>query len=281
MITRQRTVKRTVSVEGIGLQTGRKVVLTLKSAPADSGISFVRVDLPDKPSVVVKSGISGLLRMIERRTALGAGVVQVQTTEHLMAALAGLSIDNITVEMDNEELPGLDGSARDFLELIRRAQVTEQDAPKKVLKVKKAAWVEGQESLLAVFPSDDFKISYTMSYRDPALGTHFFSITVDEESFASQIAPARTFCLESEALELLKRGFGKGANHENTLVIGKDGLPSKNAFRFPDEPVRHKVLDLIGDLYVVGAGIKGHFVGIKSGHRLNMELARRLEEMIG
>ena len=131
--------------------------------------------------------------------------------------------------------------------------------------------------MIAVFPGENFRISYTMSYKNPALGTQFYSLTVDEKSFERQIAPARTFCLEEEALMLLKLGLGKGANYDNTLVIGKAG-PVKALLRFPDEPVRHKILDLIGDLYVLGMPIKAHVVAVKSGHTLNMELVRKLKE---
>ena len=278
---RQRTIKNPVAVEGAGLQTGKKVTLTLKGSPANSGINFIRVDLPNKPLLNIQSAMPSSLKEqgLERRTTLGIGPLQIQTTEHFLAALSGLSIDNIVAETDNEELPGLDGSAKGFVDAIKKAGIVEQDAPKKRLKIDEAIWCKGDDSFLAAFPDEDFKISYTLYYKNASLGTQFFSIALNDKNFELEIAPARTFCLEEEALQLLKMGLGKGANYENTLVIGKDG-PIKNMFRFSDEPVRHKILDLIGDLQVLGVPIQGHIVAIKSGHKLNMELVRRLKEKL-
>lgn len=251
--------------------------LSLKSAPAGSGISFARTDLPHKILLAVRSLAFAPAGGPGRRTTLAMGPLQVQTTEHFLAALSGLGIDNLTAETDSEELPGLDGSAAGFVELLRRAGVVEQDAPKEALKITAPVWVRSGDVLLAALPDDVFRISYTLSYARPALGTQFFSTVITEESFVREIAPARTFCLEEEALELLKRGFGKGANYENTLVIGTGG-PLNTKPRFADEPVRHKVLDLIGDLYLVGRPIVGHIVAVKSGHTLNMELVKKLKE---
>lgn len=156
------------------------------------------------------------------------------------------------------------------------AGVEEQDAPRKFLEVGSPVWVEDKDAFLAIFPYDGFRISYTLSYNAPGVGSQYLDINIDEKSFEEMVAPARTFCLEIEAMELLKRGFGKGANYDNTVVLGKDG-PIKTSLRFPDEPVRHKVLDLIGDLYLAGMPVKGHVVAIKSGHKLNMELVKRLK----
>lgn len=274
----QRTIKNTVTIEGIGLQTGNSAVLTLKGSPADSGVSFIRVDIPDKPVLNIRSMASCGADALERRTTLGLGPLQIQTTEHLLAALSGMGIDNIIIELDNIELPGLDGSAKGFTEAIRKAGIIEQSFPKKIFDVKDPLWVSAGDSILAVFPDDHFRISYTLSY--PGIGVQFFSAVIDEKTFESQLALARTFCSEHEAAELLKRGLGKGANYENTLVMGSNG-PINNKLRFPDEPVRHKVLDLIGDLYLSGRSVKGHVVAIKSGHKLNMELANKLKTLKG
>jgi len=265
-------------MEGVGLQTGSKVKVRLKGSPADSGINFIRTDLPNKPLLNIRSLDLAASEMKERRTTLGTGPLEVQTIEHLLGALAGLGIDNIVAEIDSVELPGMDGSARDFVDALKKAKIIEQNSPKDFLAPDAAVWCWDKESLLAIFPDDDFKVSYTLSYARPALGTQFYSITLDGSNFEKEIAPARTFCLEEEAAELLKRGLGKGSNYDNTLVIGKDG-PIKNTLRFPNEPVRHKILDLIGDLYLVGSPIKGHVVAVKSGHRLNMELVKRLKNI--
>lgn len=273
----QRTISRSVTVEGIGLQTGKKVKVVFKTSPAGSGINFIRTDLSNKPLLNIQSMDLADSGMADRRTSLCAGPFAVETTEHLLAALSGLLVDNIVIELDNAELPGLDGSAGGFVDAIIKAGIVEQTAPKKILNIDKPVWCAGADKILAVFPDESFRVSYTMAYSNPALGTQFFSLGVNEETFKREIAPARTFCLEAEAVELLKRGLGKGANYENTLVIGKDG-PVNNTLRFPDEPVRHKILDLIGDLYLAGAAIKGHVVAIRSGHALNMELVKRLRE---
>jgi UDP-3-O-acyl N-acetylglucosamine deacetylase len=286
-VIKQRTIREPIAIEGTGLQTGARTALTLKPSPPSTGINFIRVDLPNKPLVSVRSldfgnqGSASALRAsadrpsFERRTTLGAGPLQVQTTEHLMAALSGLSIDNIIAEVDAAELPGLDGSAEGFVEAIKKCGIAEQDAPREFLELREAVWCGGKDNFIAVFPDDNFRVSYTMSYKEPGLGTQFFGIVVNEKSFENEIARARTFCLEEEALRLLKMGLGKGADYENTLVMGKSG-PVKNTLRFPDEPVRHKILDLIGDLYLIGMPLKAHVVAIKSGHALNLELVKKL-----
>ena len=277
---RQRTVKDPVTVEGIGLQTGKPATVTLVSAPESSGISFIRTDLPNKPLLDINSLVfDGKSGSLERRTVIGRGPFQIQTIEHLMAALSGLSIDNITIELDSEELPGLDGSASGFVDAIKRAGITEQNKARSVLEITEPVWCGGKsgDGFIAVFPDDDFRVSYTLSYPG-RIGTQFLSVGPDihGDFFEREIAPARTFCMEEEAEKLLKMGLGKGANYDNTLVMGPSG-PIKTALRFPDEPVRHKILDLIGDLYLLGVQIKGHVVAIKSGHRLNMELVSKIK----
>ena len=262
--TNQRTVKGPVTVKGVGLQTGKTVSMTLKPSPAGSGVNFVRTDIPNRPLLNVRSiDLRGGLFNFARRTTLGTGALQIQTTEHLLAALSGLSIDNIVIELDNEELPGLDGSAKDFVDLIKGAGYSEQDEPRVILEIDSKIRCERDGASLEITPADSFKISYTLDYPDPAIGKQFLNITVTEETFQSQVAPARTFCLEKEAKALLAMGLGKGANYKNTLVLGRNG-PVENKLRFSDEPVRHKVLDLIGDLYLLGMPVKGHVVAVKS-----------------
>ena len=277
-VIKQRTIKNEIAIEGVGLQTGLKVLLILNGSPVNSGISFVRTDLPGKPLFNIKSMDPCGAESAERRTTIGLGPLQIQTTEHLLAALSGLGIDNISIEMDSVELPGLDGSAKGFLEAIKSAGFVEQDAPKKILEPKSPLWCKAGDAMLVVLPDEHFRVSYTLSY--PGIGTQFFSATIDENTFENEIAGARTFCSEAEAMELLKRGLGKGANYDNTLVMGPEG-PINNKLRFSDEPVRHKVLDLVGDLYLAGMSLKGHVIAIKSGHKLNMELVNRLKAQKG
>lgn len=278
---RQKTIRDTVTIEGIGLQTGAKTTLRLKSSPANSGINFIRTDLSNKPLLNLQSlDLGGSNQAApDRRTTLVMGPLQIQTTEHFLAALSGLGIDNIIVELDTAELPGLDGSAKLFVESLKNSKIVEQDALKKALKINEPVWCRGDNgSMIVILPDDKFVISYTLSYESPVLGDQFFSIDINEKTFEREIAPARTFCLEEEALKLLKMGLGKGANYDNTLVIGKDG-PIKTDLRFSNEPVRHKVLDLIGDLYILGMPVEGHVIAVKSGHRLNMELVKKLKEL--
>ncbi len=267
-----------VTLSGVGLQTGKMVSMTLKPSPAGSGVNFVRTDMSTRPLLNIRSlDLQGGLFNFARRTTLGTGPLQIQTTEHLLAALSGLAIDNIIVELDNEELPGLDGSAKDFVDIIKNAGYAIQDAPRTAFEVRDRVRCERDGASLEITPSDSFKISYTLDYPDPAIGRQSFDITVTEETFEKEISRARTFCLEKEVKALLAMGLGKGANYKNTLVLGANG-PVDNELRFPDEPVRHKILDLIGDLYLLGMPIKGHVVAIKSGHKLNMELVKKLKK---
>lgn len=277
---KQRTIRDTVSVEGAGLQTGNMVTVRFKGASENSGINFVRTDLPNKPILNLLNLTTTAGERPERRTTLGAGPIQIQTVEHLLAALSALAIDNITIELDNVELPGLDGSACEYLDILDKAGIVELKASQKVLKAESPVWCDGANgAFLAAFPSDNFRISYTLSYDCASIGAQYLDLAIDKETFAKHIAPARTFCLEEEALSLIKMGLGKGANYGNTLVMGPDG-PVRNKLRFPDEPVRHKALDLIGDLYLVGMPIEAHIVAIKSGHALNLELVRKLKETV-
>ncbi len=285
-MTRQRTIKDPVVIEGRGLQTGTKTKIIFKGSPANSGINFIRADLPGKPIINIHSlafdtsaslgtGDSVLKR---RRTVIGTGSAAIQTTEHLLAALSGLGVSNLVVEMNNRELPGLDGSAKDYVAALDRAGVIEQDAQVKTLVIEHPIWCGKRDSFLAVFPHPGLRISYFLSYPEPSIGDQFLSLDISEDTFRREIAPARTFCMKREALLLLMLGFGRGADHNNTLVMGKRG-PFRNVLRFPDEHVRHKMLDLMGDLSLAGIPICGHVVAVKSGHGINMELVKKLKKL--
>lgn len=275
---KQRTIERPVTVEGIGLQTGSKTKIILRSAPANSGINFIRVDLPNKPLINIQSISFDDYNLKKRRTILKAGPVEIQTTEHILAALFGLSIHNIIIEINGEELPGLDGSAKEYVEAIERAGIVEQDAPVKELIVKKAVWCADQGAFLAAFPYNGFRISYFLSYPATGIGDQFLNLEISPDIFKQEIAPARTFCISKEAILLKALGFGRGANFKNTLIMGKKG-PVNNELRFSDEPVRHKILDLIGDLSLISMPFKAHIVAVKSGHGLNIELVKRLTHL--
>ena len=273
---KQRTISSQVSLSGFGIHTGNKVNITLKPAPVSSGVAFIRTDVPGVPRIQADVQ-SFLAAKFSRRSSIGNNEAEVQTIEHLMAALSSLGIDNIDVEIDNNELPGLDGSAIKFVEALERAGIVEQEQEKYIHVIKEPLCVEDGASSITVVPAKEFKISYTLDYEHPLLEAQFLEVCVNAESFKTEIAPARTFCLESEASELQNQGLGLGANYENTLVVGKTGV-IKNKLRFKDEFVRHKILDLIGDLCLAGCPIRGHVIALKSGHSLNLKIAQKIFE---
>ncbi|MBI4436320.1 MAG: UDP-3-O-[3-hydroxymyristoyl] N-acetylglucosamine deacetylase [Candidatus Omnitrophica bacterium] len=273
----QKTIQKEASLEGVGLHSGEKVRVTFKSAPEGHGIQFCRVDLPGKPCV--KAEVSNVLDLDKRprRTSIGVGEVEVQTIEHVMATLAALEIDNLLIEIDGVELPGLDGSALDFLETLKTAGIQLQSQPRRTFRVREPIWVEGEDASLTIIPSEEFRISYILSYDHPLLRSQSYEIVLNGNNFAKDLAPSRTFVLKHEAELLRSQGLGRGANYGNTLVIGEDGVID-NTLRFDNEFARHKVLDLLGDLYLIGHGLKGHIIAYRSGHPLNIQLVQRLKE---
>jgi UDP-3-O-[3-hydroxymyristoyl] N-acetylglucosamine deacetylase / 3-hydroxyacyl-[acyl-carrier-protein] dehydratase len=274
---KQQTIVNQVTLKGAGIHTGNKVNLTFKPAQVDSGITFIRTDVSGSPRI--KADIGSLLQAPKssRRSSIGDDQAQVQTVEHLMAALSSLGIDNIDIQIDNNEVPGLDGSSANFVEALEKAGIAQQDKPRYVYNVKEPICIQEGSSSITILPAKEFKISYTLNYDHPLLAAQFLEIEVDTRSFRTALASARTFCLESEASELQNQGLGLGANYENTLVVGKAGV-IKNKLRFNDEFVRHKILDLIGDLYLAGCPINGHVVALKSGHSLNLKVAQKIYE---
>ena len=271
----QRTINNSVKISGVGLHTGQKVNVTFKPAPENNGVSFVRVDQPDKPCV--KAQMSNLIER-PRRTSIGVRNVEIHTIEHVMAALVGLGIDNIVIELDAEELPGLDGSAFPFFEILKKAGVVEQKAQRIYFQPKEPLFVEDGDSSVLLVPASKFRVSYTMSYPHPMLKSQYASFDFNEKVFEKELAPSRTFCLQQEAEELTRQGLGKGANYDNTVVVGDNEIVN-NTLRFDDEFVRHKMCDLIGDLYLLGHPVIGHVIGIKSGHPLNIKLLQKMKNM--
>ncbi len=276
---KQRTIAKELGLRGVGLHTANKVELTFKPAEIDSGITFIRTDMAGKPKV--KVSVENLLptERSPRRTSIGHDEVEIQTIEHLMAALAGLSIDNLNIEIDNNEVPGLDGSSLKFLEIINQAGIVEQDKERRYFNIKEPIFVEEDGASIMMFPSSELRISYALDYKHTFLKAQFLEVEVNPRTFQDELAKARTFCLEEEAQELQHQGFGQGANYENTLVVGKNGV-IKNTLRYEDEFARHKVLDLLGDLYLLGQPIKGRIVALRSGHSLNLKLAGKISEQV-
>ena len=271
----QRTIERRISISGIGLHNGQRVNVTFLPGEEDNGIQFVRVDLPQRPCI--SATMSHLIER-PRRTSIGIDGVEIHTIEHVMAAAVGLGIDNLVIELDAEELPGLDGSALPFMQILKQAGIRPQSAVRRYFQPREALFMEEKDSSLMILPADDFRISYTMSYPHSRVQSQYGSFVFTPEVFEKEIAPSRTFCLEKEIEELTRQGLGKGANRDNTVVIGPDGVVS-TTLRFEDEYVRHKICDLIGDLYLLGRPLKGHVIGIKSGHSLNIRLLQKIKQL--
>jgi UDP-3-O-[3-hydroxymyristoyl] N-acetylglucosamine deacetylase / 3-hydroxyacyl-[acyl-carrier-protein] dehydratase len=266
----QRTIKKETSYQGPGLHSGREVKLLLRPAEPDSGITFVRTDLMGRPRVRVSHRSA---QKKQRQTVIAEGAAEVQTVEHLLSAFTGLGVDNVEIEIDGPELPGADGSAMPYVELVQKAGIVDQKPPRKQFTLDKALVIESGAASMVVLPNPQgLRITYVLEY--PGLRQQV-TLDVDEQSFVRGIAPARTFCLQSEAEELQKAGFGKGANTTNTLVIGPAGVID-NTLRFDDEFARHKIMDLVGDLTLLGADLHAHVIAQKTGHASNVELVTQL-----
>ena len=269
----QQTLKEPVSFRGMGLHTGRTVEVTLRPAEPDTGIVFVRTDLD--PKTRVRATVDSVCSEELRQTALVVGDGIIRTIEHLMAVFHGLGIDNAIVEVDSEEIPGLDGSAKEFTKEIHRVGLVAQGGERRFIEIKEPVFVDRGDQSLIILPAPHLTISYTLSYRHPDLKDQFLSLPILPEIFEREIAPARTFILKEETDVLLASGLGKGANRTNTLVFERN-LPLDNSLRFDNEACRHKIMDLLGDLYLLGGFLKGHVIALRSGHSLNLELVRKL-----
>ena len=266
------TIKRAVSVKGIGLHTGKSSEVKFLPADPGSGVRFVRVDLDGKPEI--QGCISSVIE-VPRRTTLGREGVRVHTVEHILAAVAGLGIDNLVVEVDGEEVPEVDGSPLPFVRLLKEAGTQKQEGPRRFFAPPRPVVVRDKDAWLAVFPGEEFRIALTISYKNPTIGSQYGSFVIAPDTFEAEIAGARTFVPQEEADALRKEGLGKGATFSNTLVAGQDGVV-EGKLRYSDEFVRHKIGDLVGDLSLLGRPIKGTIVGARSGHALNIELVREL-----
>src|SRR5437016_5248437 len=269
----QHTVGKTASLSGTSLHTGEKVTLKLHPAPVDHGIKFRRKDLQDEPTIDAK--IENL-KMVERATTIGEGSIRVHTVEHVLAALWAMGVDNAVVEMDANEPPIGDGIAQAYVDLVRKAGVTEQQEPRKFFNVRDTMHVESKTgALLILLPDDKFRISCTQAGPNNRF-SQFLSMEVAPAIFEREIAPARTFVFYEDVKPLMDKNLIKGGSLENAIVVRGEAVLSKEPLRFPDEFVRHKILDIIGDLALVGRRIRGHVVAVKPGHASNAELARAI-----
>lgn len=267
----QHTVGKELSYSGIGLHSGKEVVMTFKPAAANTGIVFVRTDLPGCPTIkAIAENVSSTVKA----TTLSENGAEVFTVEHLMAAMAMMEIDNIIIEMSSPEPPVTDGSAKVFCELIEEAGIVEQEAERKVYAIDKAFSVYDNDRYITILPYDGYRISFTSINKHPMLGTQYFDILLDKESFKKEIMAARTVAFTEELEMLRKLGLGLGGSLENVVVFDKDKVLSEQ--RFEDELIRHKILDAIGDLYLLGP-IKAHVIAVKTGHAFNSQLAKQIQ----
>lgn len=272
-MSKQKTIKEPASFSGIGLHTGSLTTVTFKPAPENSGITFYRVDLEGKPAI--PADVDNVVG-VARGTTLGIGDAKVHTVEHALSAMAGLGIDNLDIELDAEEIPSGDGSSMPVMTTLLKAGVVEQEAEKQYITVDRPVYYRQGDVSLSILPSDEHRVSMTIAYDHVAIGTQYASFIITEETFKKEIAPARTFCFLREVKMLQEKGLIKGGSLESAVVIGDDTILNDD-LRFPDEFVRHKILDLIGDMYLLGRPIKGHIVSVKSGHEKNVLFSKQIK----
>ena len=302
MQRKQRTIQNSKSCNGIGLHTGVESTITFHPAPEDYGIRFMRSDIKNSPKI--KADIDHVVD-ISRGTTIEENNVRIHTVEHALAAVTGLQIDNVLIELNSKEPPVMDGSAKDFVDALLDAGPILQDKKRKVLEINRAVnYTDYYRDIdIHVIPSDRFRVTFLVEYPLPALGTQYEAIYNMEEDFAVEVAPARTFCFLSEVEMLREQGLIKGGALDNALVIvdkeidkneierlrhlfgieetiihGVNGVLNGKVLRFKNEPVRHKTLDLIGDLALLGFPIKGHVTAARAGHASNVEFVKKLKK---
>ena len=303
MHRKQRTIRQSKSCKGVGLHTGVDSIITFHPAPENYGIRFVRSDIKDSPEI--RADIDHVVD-ISRGTTIEENDVRILTVEHALAAVTGLRIDNIMIELNSTETPVMDGSAKDFVDALMDAGIIIQESERKVLEITRAVnYTDYYRDIdIHVIPSDRFRVTFLVEYPLPALGTQYEAIYNMEEDFAVEVAPARTFCFLSEIEMLKEQGLIKGGGLDNALVIvdkkidqiemnriqnllgieetmiqGANGILNGKLLRFKNEPVRHKTLDLIGDLALLGTPIKGHVTAARAGHASNVEFVKKLKKV--
>ncbi len=270
--SKQRTLAKNVKCSGVGLHSGLEVNLVIKPERINHGIVFVRTDLPGNPSV--KAHFNNV-KDTSLATVIGAEGIIVSTIEHLMAALAGLAIDNVLIELDAYEVPIMDGSAAPFTAMMQEAGIEEQDSEKCFFVVTEPIEIKDNDRFVGVYPDDTFKITCTIDFDNPVINKQTYSLNVYDDSFTKEISQARTFGFLNELDYLKMFGLAKGGSLDNAIVIDGDGILNEGGLRFSDEFVRHKILDCIGDFSLLGMPILGHVVVEKSGHAFNHEFLKK------
>lgn len=269
----QQTIRKELTYSGIGLHTGEQIDLAFKPAAIDTGIVLVRKDLSHNP--IIKVCLKNAHRTL-RELSLKDNGVEIHTVEHLLATLSGLGIDNIEIVVNGNEIPIGDGSAINFVELLKD-EIISQDKIKKVFRTDEPLWVSLNEKQIVLLPSDELRITYTIDFNHLLVRSQFASFVMTKEVFEKEIAPARTFGFLQEVKTLYDQGLAKGGSLKNAIVIGEDRILN-DYLRFDNELVRHKILDLIGDFSLIGMPILGHIIAIKSGHELNLKLVQKIKE---
>jgi UDP-3-O-[3-hydroxymyristoyl] N-acetylglucosamine deacetylase len=269
----QRTLNKEINCSSIGLHTGRKVKMKIKPAEVDAGIIFRRRDLPDTPEIHANFNSVCDTTLA---TSIGTNGTRVATVEHILSAFCGMGVDNAIVELDSFEVPIMDGSALPFVNLLKEVGTHAQDKPKRMLVIKKPVLVNEGDASASFLPADEFKITYDIDFNHNVIGKQSYSMNFSDETYEQDICSARTFGFLKEVEYLQARGLGLGGSLENAIVLDDEKIINKEGLRSPDEFVKHKILDSIGDLFLLGMPIIGHFVAYKSGHRLNNVLLKEL-----
>jgi UDP-3-O-[3-hydroxymyristoyl] N-acetylglucosamine deacetylase len=269
----QRTLNKEINCSSIGLHTGRKVKMKIKPAEVDTGIIFRRRDLPDAPEIHANFNSVCDTTLA---TSIGTNGTRVATVEHILSAFCGMGVDNAIVELDSFEVPIMDGSALPFVNLLKEVGTHAQDKAKRMLVITRPVSVNEGEASASFLPADEFKITYEIDFNHNVIGKQSFSMNFSDETYEQDICSARTFGFLKEVEYLQARGLGLGGSLENAIVLDDEKIINKDGLRSPDEFVKHKILDAIGDLFLLGMPIIGHFVAYKSGHRLNNLLLKEL-----
>ncbi|MGH7565881.1 MAG: bifunctional UDP-3-O-[3-hydroxymyristoyl] N-acetylglucosamine deacetylase/3-hydroxyacyl-ACP dehydratase [Gemmatimonadota bacterium] len=274
---RQLTIARPVTYSGVGLHSGNQCHMTFLPAAANSGIRFVRTDLEGHPEIAVDPDhVVG----VERGTTIGVNGTEVQTIEHVLAAIAARGIDNLIIELDAGEPPVADGSSLPFWKALEDAGTTELDAPRRTYRVEEPIFFEEGDVEITLLPSDRLQVSFSIDFDHPLVRHQFESFEITPETFEREIAPARTFGFLHEIEQLKAAGLIRGGNLRNAIVIGDDKILNEDHLRFPTELVRHKILDLLGDLKILNVDLKAHIIAHRSGHRTHLQLVRILKRKI-
>lgn len=269
---KQRTLAKSAQLTGSTLHTGENVTLTILPAPAGHGYRFQRTDLPDEPFV---DAAAAHVKTVERATTLVQGAVKIHTVEHVLSALSGMGVDNAIIQMNSNEPPIGDGSAAAYVAMIKEAGIVEQDAARSYIDLDEPLTIESGESIFVILPDSKFRISCTQAGPEGRF-TQFLSREITPEFYETEIAPARTFVFYEDVKPLMDKGLIKGGSLENAIVARGESVLSKEPLRFPDEFVRHKILDIVGDLSLAGRRVRGHVIAVKPGHGINTEAAKRL-----